>query len=184
MQNSSSFSSSFSIFRAGLSRTFPRRSSRPADKSASLRPRLLGAIFPLLCAVAALAGPSNAPSATATNTKAAAAEPEIPKSVFILPAGPKDGRDPFFPNRVLGYKVAQTNQAPIQAVTLLLNGVGGTRDHRLCIINGQTFGPGDEEDVKTPDGRKVKIRCLEVKEESVIIQVDGERRELRLRRGL
>jgi hypothetical protein len=133
---------------------------------------------------AALAAPSNAPSASSTAGKVAPEAPEPPKSVFVMPTNyPKDGRDPFFPNRVLinAAPTTTTNRPVVQTVALVLNGISGSAGNRLCMINGHTFGKGDEDEVKTGDGRKVKIRCLEIGEDGATIEVEGQRRELKLR---
>jgi hypothetical protein len=139
----------------------------------------------LACALACAAAPSNATAAANTAAKAAPEAPEPPKSVFVMPTNfPKDGRDPFFPNRVLINAVAQTtptNRPVVQTVALVLNGISGTAVKRLCMINGHTFGKGDDDEIKTSDGRKVRVRCLEINEDSATVEVEGQRRELRLR---
>ena len=76
-----------------------------------------------------------------------------------------------------------TNQiaAPIVA-DLRLNGISGPPDHRLAIINNKTFDAGEEAEVNTNAGR-LRIRCIEIQPDAVIIQIGGERRVLRLRPG-
>ena len=54
---------------------------------------------------------------------------------------------------------------------------------RLCLINNGTFAEGEEGEVITAEG-KVRIRCIKIKEDSVLIEAGGERQELRLRKGL
>jgi hypothetical protein len=53
-----------------------------------------------------------------------------------------------------------------------LNGISGTTDHRFAIINGKTFENGDQTAVKI-DGKKVMVSCLEVRESSVSISIEG-----------
>ena len=74
----------------------------------------------LLAAFSAVALQAAAPPSSKTNSP----EPEIPKSVFILPSNPKEGKDPFFPKSVHPYAsaVAKTTRA-VQPVTLVLNGI-------------------------------------------------------------
>ena len=50
-------------------------------------------------------------------------------------------------------------------------------DHRLVIINNHTFAAGDEGDVITRDGR-IHLSCIEIKTNSVVIEVGGQRHEL------
>jgi hypothetical protein len=53
-----------------------------------------------------------------------------------------------------------------------LRGITGVGDQRFALINNLTFAKGEEGDVKVKNG-KIKIRVLEVKERSVVIQIDG-----------
>jgi hypothetical protein len=114
-----------------------------------------------------------------TNTVPGA--PEIPKSVFTVPSSPQEGRDPFFPNSMRLYAMpatgTATNAAPA-ATTLVLSGIsqGG---HRLAIINNLPFEVGEAKEVLVPGGR-AKIRCVEIRADSVLVEVGGEVRELRL----
>ncbi len=80
--------------------------------------------------------------------------------------------------------VAATNvtAAPITA-DFRLNGITGPPDHRLAIINYRTFDTGEDGDVNTNAGR-MRIRCLEIGADSVVIQIGAERRMLRLREPL
>jgi len=123
------------------------------------------------------------------NAKPAPAEAPVPQSVFIIPRNPQEGRDPFFPLSTSVYTrygavAAQTNRVAVVA-DLKLQGFSGPNEHRLAIINNRTFEVSEEADVSTSSGR-VRIRCLEIKNESVVVQfvVGGERRELRLRQGV
>ena len=52
------------------------------------------------------------------------------------------------------------------------------------MINGRTFAEGEEGDVNTNSGKK-HVRCLKIKEDSVIVELlpEGERQELKLRGG-
>jgi hypothetical protein len=118
---------------------------------------------------------------------APAAQPVAPevvsRSVFITPANPREGRDPFFPDSNRPYENMQpTNQVHephIGDITaLVLKGISGPSDHRLAIINNHTFGVGDEQDLTTPQGR-IHIRLVEIKDNSVMIESAGERYELK-----
>ncbi len=73
---------------------------------------------------------------------------------------------------------------PPQFNGLILKGISGTKDHRLAMINNQTLGAGESVTVKLA-GSPVKLRCLEIRDKSVIVALDGQeaRRELWLRDG-
>ena len=144
----------------------------------------------------ALADTSNLPGpATAVarprpdgGTNTAPAFAPIPPSLFVMPTRPQEGRDPFFPHSTRPYGtgvILETNQAPVAAapVELRLKGFSGPTDHRLAIINNQTFAVGEVGEVSTTTGR-LRIRCVKINDDSVVIQVGNETRVLRLRSGL
>jgi len=136
-----------------------------------------------LCCMTTLA--AQPPKPAAPSAKPEVTEPEV-HSVFAIPHNPKEGRDPFFPNSTHGFSglvTPTTASVPAAPPKMTLMGISGPREKHLAIINGRTFGKGEEQDVPSANGR-VHIRCLEIKEESVIIEVNGERQELRLRQGL
>jgi hypothetical protein len=108
----------------------------------------------------------------------ALAKPAPARSVFIMPASPRDGRDPFFPDSLRPYEEA----APAQQRTLDLNsfavkGISIEHGRTMVIINNHTFALGDEGDVLTPSGH-VHIRLAEIRTNSVIIDVKGTRKEI------
>jgi hypothetical protein len=109
-------------------------------------------------------------------------EPAIPQSEFVTPTSIKDGSDPFFPT--VGERVSTApadgkppkNGIPVDS-GLYLQGIAGQVDRRLCVINGRTLAVGEEDDIEI-SGRKLHVRCLEINETSVVIDLGGERREL------
>ena len=141
-------------------------------------------------AVALILWAATAPAAPAQadkNAKAPAPPAEPPKSTFVVPGSPRDGRDPFFPlsTRMHKVEVVQT-RAPAAVVAVAdvkFNGVSGSSEHRLAILNNRTFAIGEEAEIMTNVGRQ-RVRCLEINEDSVIIEVGGCRRELHLRPGI
>jgi len=157
-------------------------------QSVPLQPRLRGLALPVMlllaaCAVRPLAAPADPPKPATTS--AATIEAEIPKSVFVVPRTAQEGKDPFFPKSTRLVVVA-TNQTPVKAVTvgdLVLKILSGTPAAPLATINNRTFGVGEEAEVITPNG-KALVRCLEIRlnDEVVVIEVGGERRELRFPR--
>lgn len=120
-------------------------------------------------------------SATAANTNTTA------KSIFVQPKAPEEGKDPFFPRSRYPY-VGRTPIMPpptnapapvVVAVDLKLKAISGLPEHRLALINNHTFEAGEEGEVITDKGR-MRIRCLEISQDSAVVQVGSERRELRL----
>jgi hypothetical protein len=148
-----------------------------------LVPAARAAQTPAAPPVPAKATPS-APAKAATN--AAPAEAELPKSVFNVPATAQEGRDPFFPQSTRLHKgpVASTTTTNLPAVVveLELKGISGTASRPLAIINNQTFGANEEGVVSTASG-PARIRCLEIKTDSVRVFVNGQERVLSLRRN-
>ena len=102
----------------------------------------------------------------------------VTRSTFAMPANPKEGRDPFFPNSTRPYEIVSSAKAHTADISsLALKGISGPPDRRLAIINNHTFGVGDEENITTPQG-PIHIRCLEIKTDSVVIECNGQRHEL------
>jgi hypothetical protein len=125
-----------------------------------------------------LAGLATVLSAAAAPVAQPSAPDVVTRSVFVVPKEPKDGCDPFFPNSTRPYEIvsaARPHSADMSS--LVLRGISGPPNHRLAIINSHTFGAGDEANLATPQG-PIHIRCIEVKENSVVIESGGQRHEL------
>jgi hypothetical protein len=104
-----------------------------------------------------------------------------PQSIFVMPANPQEGRDPFYPASSRPYQAAIATSAKTAEVNISLfslQGVSGQSPNRLAIINKRTFAAGDNLDVSTSQGR-IRIHCLEIGDNSVVIEVNGQRHELR-----
>ena len=159
-----------------------------------------GNLLPLVAALAGLAIASPAAqtktntaakSATPPPSKAAAAanapltEPTNAPSIFVIPSKPQQGRDPFFPQstRLFEEVMTSTNQPGVAATDLQLKALSGLPGHRLAMINNITFEAGEEAEVSTSNGR-ARVRCLAIRDDSVLIQVNGEQRVLRFRSGM
>ena len=161
---------------------------KPLSLTLCQKPLLLAALLLYLASPCpATQTRTNSPIAVApVPTNALPAQLEIPKSVFIIPATPEEGKDPFFPLSMRLYTsvVVRTSVNSPAAIPcdLKLNGISGTSDHRLAIINNRTFETNEEGAVSTAAG-PVRIRCLEIKLDSVLVQIGGEQRILRLRSG-
>jgi len=155
----------------------------PRFDSIPLKARLLGATVLWLTLVLQTALSQAAPAAQG----AAAGDAPAPQAVFVMPHGPPEGRDPFFPRSMRPYAyVAQPTQAVVVVTAdLRLSGISGSAEHRLAIVNNRTFEVGEEGEV-TSGSEKVRIRLLEIRADAVVIQFvsGGTRRELKLRRGV
>lgn len=113
--------------------------------------------------------------------KTASPKTEPAQSVFIMPSNPSEGRDPFFPESTRPYEtaVAPTNHTETVAITdLTVKGFTVMNGRAEVIINNHPFMVGDEGDVRVPAGR-IHLRCLEIRDGYVIIEVNGQRHELR-----
>jgi hypothetical protein len=72
---------------------------------------------------------------------------------------------------------------PNDISSLVLDGI--TSPPKLtAMINGRTFELREEGEVKSSAGGRVWIKCIEIKSDSIIIEVKGQRHELRLRPGV
>jgi hypothetical protein len=145
----------------------------------------LPALAAAALAFALTARAGQTPPAAAAHPKAAPAEPEVPLSLFVNPATPQDGKDPFFPQSTRRIKVKQvtttTNMAPsVATAELELKGISGSLDHLLAIINNRTFETGEEGTVATNVGR-VRLICKEIRSDSVRVLLNGTERTLTLR---
>ena len=118
------------------------------------------------------------PLVAAPATQSQPAKTNTLRSVFILPANPGEGRDPFFPKSNRPYESAPTVTNNVVEVTaLVVKGVSGSTDHRLVIINNHTFAAGDIADVITEQGR-IRVHCVEIKPRSVVVEIGGHYHEL------
>jgi hypothetical protein len=138
----------------------------------------LAALTGLLAAVAAQASPAPA----AKPAPPAPAEVAIPSSVFVNPATPQEGRNPFFPlSKPATPLVSPSTPAPALAIVELeLKGISGTAEHRLAIINNRTFEEGEEGTVATNVGR-VRLACRQINPDCVRVLLNGTERTLTLR---
>ena len=142
------------------------------------------AILTLLAAQCVSNAQSTNSAATTFATQPPFIEPAVPQSTFTQPKRREEGRDPFFPKSIRPYgEEAKPKNVPTVTpiAELTLKGISGTPEQPLAIINTTTFTVGEEGDVLTRAG-KIRIRCVEIRmsEGTVLIQVGGQSRELRL----
>lgn len=142
----------------------------------------------IILALVALTFALQAATTRPTNAKREVANPALltppPQSVFVIPKKATEGKDPFFPGstRVQNVNVEVKPKGPTPVVIeLSLKGISGTAAEPLAIINTTTFTTGEENEVITEGGR-MRVRCVEINitAGTVLVQVGGQRRELRL----
>jgi hypothetical protein len=68
---------------------------------------------------------------------------------------------------------------PAAVQKLKLSGLSGSADHRLAIINGATFAQGETAKVKLA-GESITLRCMEIREKSVVVQIEGAEKPIEL----
>lgn len=142
--------------------------------------------FPVLTSIAAAAPAKSAAPANSsanTNVLSALAPVEIPQSVFVISANPKECRNPFFPRSAPATPPPALKQNFANPQSFVLNGITSP-PKRTAMINSSTFEQGEEHEIKLPGGSKVLVKCEEIRDDSVVIVVAGVRRELRLRSGV
>jgi hypothetical protein len=118
----------------------------------------------------------------------------VPKSSFHV--DPATARDPFFPGASRAVAQAQSS-VPIARLPLIsylkLGGIWPGKTRPLALINTTTLAPGEERDISIvvsnqlsqAEVQKVNVRCLEVRQDSVLISIDGEQgvKELHIAQG-
>ena len=117
--------------------------------------------------------------------------PAVPASLFD--DNSPSGKDPFFPNStrrqetVVRVTPTATKNAPApnRLHTLSLRGISGLDGQKLALINGSTVAQGELAEIRL-SGQLVKIRCREIRERSVVVELEGggEVREIKLREGI
>lgn len=91
-----------------------------------------------------------------------------------MPANPGEGHDPFFPDSTRPYSVANAASQEV-VTTLTIKGITHEGDSYFAIIGNHTYGVGDE----GMEG-SVHVRCIEIKPDSVTVELNGQRHELTL----
>ena len=125
------------------------------------------------------------PVKTGANTPLdAVVPPNAPRSEFKDDIG--FGKDPFFPRSTRRPKVVI--KQPIDPIrssvpgNVALKGISVFKDKKLAIINDRTLAEGEEFTLKN-NGQPVKVKCVEIKEKSVIVSVGSATKELTLPTG-
>lgn len=136
---------------------------------------LLLAGFCALLAAGTLAAATNQPPTTA------AAKPAVTSTNAHLSVFDPKGRNPFFPNIASEIAVGPGGEDQ-PAVLLALKGISGASNRRFAIINDRTFAAGEESEVIIPGGGRIRIRCVEIRDNLAIVTIGrtGDRIELKL----
>jgi len=113
------------------------------------------------------------------------APPNAPKSEFTFRAG--YAKDPFFPRSTDNIIAPPVNlnpgTTPVPSAVpdwISLKGISIISNRKLAIINNKTVGEGEEFSVAR-SGKTYAVRCVEIKDKSIVISVDGVTKELSLR---
>lgn len=109
--------------------------------------------------------------------KAAPAKPVPARSVFVMPASVREGRDPFFPESARPYEESVSSKNALDLNAFSVKGLSIEHGHAMAIINNHTFAIGDEGDVLT-GGKRVHIRLVDIRGLVVVIEANGTKREL------
>lgn len=108
-----------------------------------------------------------------------------PRSEFTDDLG--FAKDPFFPNsprrpkavvRTVEPEVARPNVPEF----LTLRGISNIQGRKLAIINNYTVAEGEDFSLRSGT-QTIRVKCVEIKDRSAIINVNGATKELSLRAG-
>ena len=145
---------------------FLRWSAALALAAFALLPDARGAGTNVVTNASPASAKTNAPA-----TNSAPAELPVPPAVFDLAMTPT--KDPFFPLSTRHPSPLVTNEVPtFSASNFKLGGLSGSSKVRLALINNRTLAEGEKAEITTPSG-KIKIRCVEIKENSVVIRAES-----------
>jgi len=129
----------------------------------------------IVLAISAASGDTGFAAAATTGTTVKAgvvsnSEAVFPKSVFAYRAG----RDPFFPDRPLedGKAIEDGKVDEKKQEDIVLRGITGNSGRRIVLINGHSLAKGEIKEIKVGTNM-FKIRIIEIKEKSVIIEREG-----------
>jgi hypothetical protein len=94
---------------------------------------------------------------------------------------PNVGKDPFFPSSHRRDPASVQIGSALLKVdpVLVLKGIVGSQSHRLAVINNEILEVGEESPVRVPNGH-VRVKCLEIGEDYVVVKVEGEAETKRL----
>ena len=119
------------------------------------------------------------------NPIAAVVPAGAPRSEFVDDR--EFGKDPFFPNSGRRPKaVVRTAEPdvvrPNVPDALALKGISHINEKKLAIINTYTVAEGEEFSLHLGT-QTLRVKCVEIKDRSVVVSVNGATKELTLRAG-
>lgn len=102
-----------------------------------------------------------------------------PPPAMVVAARPK----PAQPVQVLPLYGGAPAAPPQRYTELVLKNISGTKKRRFALLNNQTIAAGETARVQLGDS-EVSVRCLEIRDQSVVVTVDGQEgsREVFLRK--
>ncbi|HEX3716364.1 MAG TPA: hypothetical protein VH595_00210 [Verrucomicrobiae bacterium] len=144
----------------------------------------LACCFMAGCQKAPPAAPAAKKAAPVVKTKAAAVSQTNEYVSVFEDLQPPQARDPFFPDshrREPAPPPQQASEVRKTAVAseLLLKGIVGSASRRSCVINNEILETGEQGLVRVPSGQ-LRVRCLTIGNDYVVIKVDGEAQSKRL----
>ena len=117
------------------------------------------------------------------------APPGAPRSTFVsLPGEDGFGKDPFYPRSTrIDKKPAKVDElVPVKEgvpVEVVLRGISFGAGRKLAIINNYTVAEGEDFALRI-NGKLIKGQCVEIKEKSAVVKVNGDTKEIPLRSSL
>ena len=127
-----------------------------------------------------------APTAGTAGKPAATPAPEAPppRSAFVIDS--QFGKDPFFPKTtrlvrapVRTNEVVTTNPTQFPDGDIRIQGFSNQRGKIIVILNGKSFEKGEKADL-TIRGLRTPVRCLDVTERTILLEINGVTKELNL----
>lgn len=125
---------------------------------------------------------SLAPLSAVNLPSEAAPPPGSPRSEFKDEIG--FGKDPFYPKssrrpkEIIKVEPESTRSAVPDSI--VLKGISVVQGKKLAIINNYTMGEGEEFSFKAIP-QPIRVKCVEIKDKSVVISVGNATKELLLR---
>jgi hypothetical protein len=141
--------------------------------------KLLFVKMPAVCGAVLLSWGAGSQAAPAPPTNRPPAEVTIPKSIFVT--NDVAGKDPFFPNSTrtrlrAGSESGQGEKkpGPVDSSALRLRGITtDSSGQRIALINTRTFAKGEVQELNV-EGTKIRLRCVEIREKSVVVAIEGQ----------
>jgi hypothetical protein len=140
----------------------------------------------VLVALALSLGLSQEASGASQPAPAAPASQPVPPPKSIFSFDPKSSKDPFFPKtHRFESLIVKSNDLPLPPPPLFpeeirCQGFSGTPSRPMVIINNKTVEKGEAFDLLIK-GQRVRVRCVDILDKRVVLEVNGVTKELKLR---